>query len=159
MPESVSTSHDEDALHAALLLILGSLSPLSRPHAHHAACVSLCSNRLCVKKRFISGSCKACRCMGCHVSHQPIPTESVADRKCTTKELLKQLGQLSEFEQDVVSSTWPLLSNNMCENGCMVLLAVFQSMPQIKDYFDFRWVLLIIHHRRTYCIVDDNKSS
>ena len=73
--------------------------------------------------------------MGCESSRTARNNVTVA--KKTTKEELRRHGQLTEFERDVIHSTWPLLSSQMMEHGCAVLFSAIQMSPGMKCFFNY----------------------
>lgn len=63
----------------------------------------------------------------------------VADEKSINYQCIRPETELefTEFEKDVLLSTWPLIDANRLENGWLVFRNAFSIFPELPKFFNF----------------------
>ncbi|XP_064627737.1 uncharacterized protein LOC135487643 [Lineus longissimus] len=73
--------------------------------------------------------------MGCK-SSKSTRVESMHGKQQQTQE--EPCPKLTDFQLDIVSCTWPLLSRDLMRSGSKILIYVFEAAPHMKQLFSFR---------------------
>lgn len=68
-----------------------------------------------------------------------ITTNNIVQVKNSNK--MTDIHKFTEFEHDILLSTWPLIKSNSLQNGMFVFKNAFTIHPKLKTFFSFGQVI------------------